>query len=94
MTRPAAASWPAEFEEMIRRQCHLLDPAAPIDPDTALALLGIDSVQILMLIVEIEETFLVEIPDTMLTGEHFATPRSIWAALESLGIEADDGEPA
>ncbi|MEV6927328.1 acyl carrier protein [Dactylosporangium sp. NPDC051485] len=94
MTRPAAASWPAEFEEMIRRQCRLLEPGEPIDPDTSLALLGIDSVQILMLIVEIEETFLVEIPETMLTGEYFATPRSIWSVLESLGVEAEDGEAA
>ena len=84
-------AWPEEFEQIIRRHCRFADPAQPIDPDTSLTLLGMESFQLLNMIVDIEDTFAVLVPDTMLTGDQFATAGSVWDSVRLLF--APEGEP-
>jgi diaminopimelate decarboxylase len=73
--------WPLEFEQILRRHCRFADPATPIDPAASLVLLGMESFQVLSMIVDIEDTFAVTVPDTMLTGDQFATAASVWRSV-------------
>lgn len=84
-------AWPKEFERIIRRHCRFADPAQPIDPDTSLTLLGMESFQLLDMIVDLEDIFAVLVPDTMLTGDQFATAGSVWDSVRQL--LAPEGEP-
>jgi acyl carrier protein len=83
--------WPPEFEEILRRHCRLADPAQPISPDVSLMLLGMSSFGVLGMIVDLEDTFAVTVPDDMLTGDQFATAGSVWTHLSLL--VADAGGP-
>ena len=80
----AVRAWPREFEQILRRHCLFADPAAPIGADVSLTVLGMDSLQVLGMIVDIEDAFAVTVPDTMLTGDQFATPGSVWENVRGL----------
>lgn len=58
----------------------------------ALASLGVDSLDIIELVVELEGKFDVEIPVDQVTPETFATPASIWGLLCQLdpGLAASE----
>ena len=58
-----------------------LEPGTDIDPDLSLASLGVDSLDIIELIVQIEGEFDMEIPPDRVTPETFSTPASIWRLL-------------
>lgn len=80
-------TWSNEFDTVLRAYLPLLSPGAQLDPGVALADLGLDSMGTVGLLVEIEETFAIVIPDEALTPETFATPRSLWETVERL-VEA------
>jgi acyl carrier protein len=61
-----------------------LAAGAHIDPDLPLASLGVDSLDIIELVVQLEDTFDVEIPPDRVTPETFSTPASIWRLLRQL----------
>jgi acyl carrier protein len=65
----------------LRAQARFLAAGADIDPDLSLASLGVDSLDIIELVVQIEGTFDVEIPPDRVTPETFSTPASIWRLL-------------
>ena len=57
-------------------------PLVPtIDPDLSIASLGVDSLDIIELVVQLEGKFDVEIPPDQVTPETFSTPASIWRLL-------------
>lgn len=72
----------SELERVIRSYCSMDDEAQLIDFDTPMALLGIQSAQIVSLMLELEATFMTEFPNEFFTPEVFATPRSLRAALD------------
>jgi acyl carrier protein len=80
-------TWSSAFEELLRRHCRFVAPDQPIDPAEAWPVLGVDSFATLILILELEETFGVSIPDSLLTGTEFSTPGSMWATLGGLLAE-------
>jgi acyl carrier protein len=69
------------LERILRAQARFLAAGADIDPDLSLASLGVDSLDIIELVVQIEGTFDVEIPPDRVTPETFSTPASIWRLL-------------
>ena len=71
-----------EFERIVKSYCQLDDDGQLFDADVPMALLGIDSPQVVALILELEATFIIEFPDEFFTPEVFATPRSLWTALD------------
>jgi acyl carrier protein len=73
---------PALFEEILRR--HLPMAKAEIGDDDLLADLGLDSMAVVVLLVDLEDSFEVEFPDDLLSVEVFGTPRSLWTAVNSL----------
>jgi len=75
---------PAEFESLVRERCRLLDAADALDPDTPLTALGVDSIEVVELVVGIETEYGLEIPGALLVPEVFVTPASIWDAISPL----------
>lgn len=80
MTQP----WEEKFDHILRHRCRLVASEDVVDPDVSFDLLGVDSVELLGLIIDSEEVFGVEIPANMLTGDVLATPRTFWRALKEL----------
>lgn len=52
-----------------------------IAEDDDLAALGLDSMGVVQLVTDLEETFGFELPDELLTEDTFATAGSLWAAV-------------
>ncbi len=75
--------WPANFETIVSSR--LFDPPPPgrLDPALDLQAAGIDSLETIGLMVELESTFDVVLPDELLTIETFSSPSKLWSALES-----------
>ncbi|AYN38625.1 acyl carrier protein [Streptomyces dangxiongensis] len=74
----------SDFEGALRQALPFLDEETPIDADTSLTELGLDSLTLLGLVVELEDRFSVELPDEMLVMEAFATPSTLWSSLSKL----------
>jgi acyl carrier protein len=53
-------------------------------PDDDLAALGLDSIGMMHLIVDLEEAFGLELPDELVTEETLATAGSLWQAVSGL----------
>ena len=81
-----------DLERILRTHARFLAPGTDIDPDLSIALLGVDSLDIIELVVELEGKFDVEIPVDQVTPETFATPASIWRLLCQLdpGLAASE----
>lgn len=83
---------PARFVEVLRRQCRFVEPDAPIDMDASLESLGVDSLGMVSLVVDLEDEFQMAIPDELMTDEVFATPTALWTALEGyVGVDGTTG---
>jgi acyl carrier protein len=74
------AAWPAEYEDVLRQHLPLAGDGR-LRPDAELVDLGLDSLGLVALLVDIEETFRVEIPDELLNGETFASVGALWTVL-------------
>ncbi|MEU8390108.1 phosphopantetheine-binding protein [Micromonospora sp. NPDC048843] len=53
----------------------------PIDADLSLGSVGLDSMATVELLIRVEKTFGVTIPDELLTVQTFATPAALWAVI-------------
>lgn len=75
--------WPERYEEIIRIHCRFVESSQAVDPDENLAVLGVDSMELISIIVDLEEAFGFQMPQELLVPENFATPRTLWRALEA-----------
>jgi acyl carrier protein len=73
--------WSSDFEALLRRHGRDIGPDIVIEPEAPLSALGIDSFALLSMIVEIEGTFEVDIPDAVLASGNFGTPSAVWQAI-------------
>jgi acyl carrier protein len=78
------ASWPEEFESVLRPLIPLLPADQPLPPDLKLQQAGLDSLATVNLLIELEDTFDITFPDDMLKPSMVDTPAQLWAALETL----------
>jgi acyl carrier protein len=69
------------LKKVLRTQARFLSAGADIEPDMPLASLGVDSLDIIELVVKMEGEFDLDIPAQQVTPETFATPASIWRLL-------------
>lgn len=70
-----------KLDRILRMHARFICGGAEINPDTSLALLGVDSLDMFELIVRIEDDFDLAIPAERITPETFATPATIWQLL-------------
>ncbi|MEU0213418.1 phosphopantetheine-binding protein [Streptomyces canus] len=84
--------WPDRFEHIIRKYVPLLPKDKDLPPEAALADLGLDSLGIVSLIIDLEDAFDFAIPDESLTAQTFSTPAGLWAELSSI-IDKDGCSP-
>jgi acyl carrier protein len=71
------------FDQILRRHLKYLEPGAALDPDQPLRELGLDSMQAVELLFDIEDHFSRVLGDEDLTEETFATAASLWAVISS-----------
>jgi acyl carrier protein len=76
--------WDDNFESTIRQSLPYLSPEAPLGPDADLRDLGLDSVQMVGVLIAVENEYDIQFPDEMLTEETFASPGNLWRAVRSL----------
>jgi acyl carrier protein len=86
------ATWDERFEALLRRYLHLLETHVPLAPNASLTELGLDSMESIRLLIEIEDTYGLDVPDQMLRADTFATPMSLWRVVSELS--ADQGAEA
>jgi acyl carrier protein len=68
------------FESVLRRNLEL--DGIELDDDLLLADAGLDSLQSVALLVDLEEELGVAIPDHCLTADAFCTVKSLWELVE------------
>jgi acyl carrier protein len=74
---------PLAFEELLKP--HLPFAAdGPLEPADDLAGLGLDSMSIVQLLADIEDSYDIELPDDILNEATFATVGSLWQVLADL----------
>ncbi|WP_271221616.1 phosphopantetheine-binding protein [Streptosporangium carneum] len=79
---------PESFTTLLRRHCRELPPERALTEDLSLVELGVDSLQVVELIMAIEDRFGIEFPEELLVPESFASPGALWNVLEKLVSEA------
>jgi acyl carrier protein len=75
--------WDDRFPEVLRAAVPGLRDQA-VTADTCLRAAGLDSLATIELLLLLEDTYGVSVPDHMLTGATFATPASLWQTLDGL----------
>jgi acyl carrier protein len=73
------------FAEILRHHLKYLEPGEALDPDRPLRDLGLDSMQAVELLFDIEDHFNRALDDEDLTEETFATAASLWAVISRDG---------
>ncbi|WP_434441756.1 phosphopantetheine-binding protein [Lentzea sp. E54] len=88
---PAATALDPEFETLLR-QCldGLVTPQTQLREDTDLTAFGVDSLIVVRLLVTIEETFQVTLPDEAISFEIFSSPGALWDVVAGLLEPRDD----
>ena len=73
-----------KLQAVLRRHLRFLEPAAPLPPGEPLGRLGLDSMAAINLLLDLETTFGVQIPDDLLSAETFETFASLEATFRPL----------
>ncbi|MFJ1618550.1 phosphopantetheine-binding protein [Streptomyces sp. NPDC088251] len=76
--------WDPPFEALLRSALTLLEPHDSLDPDLGMAKWGLDSLATVELMLNVEDTYGICIPDELVGPELFATPQILWNAVSSL----------
>jgi acyl carrier protein len=74
----------ATFEAILRKRLKHLDAEAALPDDAALQELGLDSMQAVELLLDLEDELGIVLPDDAMTAETFATPGSLKAAVSNV----------
>lgn len=77
--------WPESFEGILRRHLPLFD-GQELNANEKLADLGLDSLGIVGMLMDLEDGFAVTIPDNLLVQETFASAASLWAVISKLQV--------
>lgn len=81
------AKWSAAFNHILVRHMPLVEGDVP--PDAVLADLGLDSLGTVSLVMELEDSLDISIPDELLVGETFHTAKTLWVAVSGLLVQRD-----
>lgn len=78
------AQWDERFEQILRNNLKGLAAAAPLTADISLPDLGLNSVQTVSLLIELEETYEINLPEEAMVYRTFSTPGSLWQVIAPL----------
>lgn len=78
---PEAPICPAAVIALLTSE-HILEPQEPLTPDTDLFSMGLDSMAMMQLLLQIEEHFRLTVSPAEMTRERFATPSALAGFLE------------
>ncbi|WP_314424738.1 phosphopantetheine-binding protein [uncultured Microbacterium sp.] len=76
-------SWTPEFEAILRERLFALGADEPLAPGASLRDLGLDSLDSVALMVDLEEHFDMSFDDRQLTPQTFETARALWEVVAS-----------
>lgn len=71
------------FLAIVREHLKFLPAGVRLGPDSPLRDYGLDSMAAVSLVVDLEDEFRVQIPDSRLTAEALSTPGRLWEALQA-----------
>jgi len=77
----------ATFEAILRKRLKYLDADAALPDEAALQELGLDSMQAVELLLDLEDELGIVLPDDAMTAETFATPGSLKAAVAAAATD-------
>ncbi len=77
-----SSDWSPEFEQLLRTHLPDLEAEAPLPADEPLVSLGLDSVHMVGLMVDIEDSIAVAIPEELMTAGTFYRGRTLWLVVE------------
>lgn len=86
--------WTTEFETVVKSHLPWLDPNEALEPHQSLADQGLDSLATVSVLLDLEDTFSVRIPDELLTAFRFDTAASIWDLLQhaiNMSVDSQNG---
>jgi acyl carrier protein len=69
------------FLELLHAHLRYLDADTALTPDADLRALGLDSMEAVNLMLDIEDEFAVVLPDSALTAVTFGSAEALWAAV-------------
>ena len=84
MEDPITGEDRSRFLGIVKGHLKLAEAQQDLIMDADLDALGLDSQAALSLMLDLEEAYGVTFPDALLTEETFATPQSLWDALQRL----------
>jgi acyl carrier protein len=85
-----ARPWNSRYEEVLRPHLPYATDVS-LKPTDALADLGLDSLGVVQLLMDIEGAYGVAFPDEQLTADTFATVESLWQVVSGLADEQTGG---
>ncbi|MFF7838524.1 phosphopantetheine-binding protein [Streptomyces ossamyceticus] len=79
-----AAPWDATFEALLLEALPRLAAKGELQADSSLKAAGLDSLAMVEVLVRVEETYGIAVPDSELMADTFATPASLWRVVAAL----------
>jgi acyl carrier protein len=76
--------WDDRFETMMRESLRFLGPDEDLQPELNAAAAGLDSLAAVELLIRIESTYDIEIPEDLLELDSFSTPGALWALVNTV----------
>lgn len=79
-----AAPWDPTYEALLHEALPRLAAKGELRPDTSLKAAGLDSLAMVEVLVRVEQTYGIAVPDSELMADTFATPASLWRVVSAL----------
>nr|ASV46807.1 HerS [uncultured bacterium]ASV47019.1 HerS [uncultured bacterium] len=80
------------FADILRRHLRYLAPSDELEMETQLKELGLDSMETVALVLELEHEFGVTFPERSLRSETFASASRLWLEVDKLMASDERGE--
>jgi acyl carrier protein len=78
------SDWDGRYPALLRENLPELPEGATLEPDTDLAAAGLDSVQLISLVMALETEYGVTFADEYFSSDTFATAGAVWRAVREL----------
>ncbi len=84
------SDWDGRYPALLRENLPEFPEGATLESDTDLAAAGLDSVQLISLVMALEAEYGVAFADEYFSSDTFATAGAVWRAVQELRREKED----